>query len=1389
MIAGLCLFLTLAGPGSQAPLRALQAAHISFPYDELVKQERERAEHRKGGGAGGPEADNPWEAARWLRKTLLNDQGIIPRDGFKKAMRQRQMSLLFHSLQPRNIAPGMQPTSAPWVSRGPSNVGGRTRSIVTLPGGATLVAGSVSGGIWRSIDGGTTWVPVGDHLQSLAVDCIEQDPAAPNHLLAGTGEAYFNIDADNGAGIFQSSDGGQTWAQMVATANFGNVSKIAFNPANSNLILCGTVYDGIWRTSDGGSTWSNVYNDQGCMDVKWSSTNTSRAVADDFGYDTNTQQFFHRALYSSDGGLTWTPCAGIPTFEDFYSRMSFAFSRRSGSTICYCFAGNQGVWKSTDSGVTFSQVNAGSGLDLNQAWYDNSVEIDPTNDSTVFVTDILTHKSTNGGSSFSAIGDGYNGHGVQPHPDDHFGIPDYGFDGLTDKRFYFTTDGGIYKTDNIYTVQAYPTGSNPSGWVNLNGGYVTTQFYSAEGDASGIYVGGTQDNGTEMTTNASTLVNYIFGGDGGFTAIDHTNPQNIYGEYVDLYVFAYHNGTSNYIYNGIGDSGGNANFIAPLILDPNNANTLLAGGASLWRTTNASAPAFNPTWTSIRSPGSDLISTIAVAQGHSNVIWVGQNNGGLSHTSNGTAASPTWSDLFVNPGSGNVTRYVQNVAIDPTNSNHVYVSFGGYQSNPVYVSTDGGATWTSASGSGATGLPPAPVRFLSMHPNNQNWLFAGTAVGLYESIDGGNTWSTTSEGPANVDVWDTRFIPGTSTLCLGTHGRGMWTQNEVAVKNVMLSSNSVIAGNSVTGTVNLYGQSDASGLTVYLSATNGATVPPTVSLTNGQSSANFTVGTSASSTGTVTITASIYGTSASAVLTLIPPNLTLSSYTVSPTAVVGGTSTSGTVTLSGNATGSGSVVTLSGGDSSVGYPPTVTVPNGSNTISFTITSSAVAAVDTENLTATLGSSTQNATLTVNPTPISTFSITPTSEIGGHHATGTVTLASNAVGSGDVVSLSGGDSLISYPGTVTVLPGTNTASFSISDSFVSSNDVETLTATLGPSAKSATITLTPYALASLVFSPNPQIGGYSAVGTLKLKGKAGPTPEVINLSGGDSFVSYPATVSVPAGATGVKFKILTFPVSSPDTETITATFGSSTTMGTIVVTTAHVSSLTFSPTSQTGGYSATGIVSLLGKAGPSGDVVTLSGGDSFVSYSPTVTVLAGQTGVKFKILTSPVSSSDPEVLTATLGSSSASGTFTVTPATVTSLTFNPSTVTGGSPSTGTITLHGRAGPSGDIVSLSGGDASVSYPASVMVPSGATTKSFTISTSAVTVVTNETITATLGSSSAPGTLTLNPPGAFIVLHLLSTSGAVVSSAPPSESNAEELLWAEARRFYPETNQRPC
>ncbi len=745
--------ITCSGPGRPAPVPRPVAL-------SALDQER------------GEPLTEAAKAYEWRRLAWVDEHGVIPPGALRAALAQRAGNIAaWEGPGSRRIA-GIAPDQ--WTSRGPSNVGGRTRSLLVHPAQTDrLWAGAVSGGIWDSLDGGLTWTPANDQLASLSIVSMAMAPSNPSIMYAGTGESFLCGDGVFGMGMYKSTDAGATWSHLSSTAGWTNhdTLSVAVSPTNPNVVLAARFYEGLFRSTNGGATWSSVYWAQGGTAVAFDPTTQSKCVAAVADWNAAAQEWFNRALYSTDGGKTWSIAAGLDYKPGFHSRIALAYSRSTPSIVYATSAYEKKVFKSTDGGQSYSPVTAGT---LETDWYRSPLWVDPTNPDILMSGMGHVMRSTDGGVTFTQVSNGYI-NTIDPHPDIHTIISDPGFNGTTNRRVYICTDGGVYKTEDAYAA------GQGTGWARLEQTYRTSQFYAAAGHGpTGKIYGGTQDNGHLLLQGTSDTASFPFGGDGGYSAIDWTNTNYLYGEFIHLKIHRSNNGGANvtYITSGLADAGNPnaANFIAPFILDPNNPNTMLAGGASLWRSKNVRTALLSPTWASIRPAGSSLISAIAVAPGNSDIIYVAQNDGRIDMTVNGTAAAPSWTSVDDNGAIDPLPdRYCTRLVIDPFDPGTVYAAFGGFTQDNLSRTTDAGATWHSVSGSGATALPRAPVRGVALHPARRNWIYAGTEVGVFASADGGQTWSTSTEGPDAAAVYELTFFHGSTTLLCATHGRGLWT--------------------------------------------------------------------------------------------------------------------------------------------------------------------------------------------------------------------------------------------------------------------------------------------------------------------------------------------------------------------------------------------------------------------------------------------------------------------------------------------------------------------------------------------------------------------------------------------------------------------------------------
>ncbi|HEX4910720.1 MAG TPA: hypothetical protein VFV64_08160 [Permianibacter sp.] len=702
-----------------------------------------------------PKPDRPGEAISFRALSLKDENGHIADNGLAAA------HAFVQQLKTRR-----QPTAglsrAQWQWQGPGNIGGRVRAVLVHPDNPQKIwAGSVSGGIWFTEDGGANWAPVDDFMANLAVSTMVFDPNNPSVMYAGTGEGFFNADAIRGAGVFKSTDGGVTWNQLGSTAGstFHYVNRLAFS-ANGQTLIAAT-NDGLFRSLNGGNTWSNVTprtiaNADRFLDLDFHPTDSNRVIAsdDDIG-----------VVYSTDGGQNWTAATGFADPQ----RIELAYAPSNPSIVYASAERNNGeIWKSTNGGQTFTVITVdGSGSDQNhlgeQGWYDNAIWVDPSNANRLVVGGIDLFRSTDGGVTLEKFSTWWQSP-LSAHADQHTIVSHPQFNGTDNFTVFVGNDGGVYRIDNVFTAL------DDSGFTELNNNLGITQFYSVAAAPDGKLAGGTQDNGHLVKQGDSESWVDTYGGDGGFAAIDPTNSNYVYGEYVYLEIHRSTDGGSEWSASQIASSdmtSDGANFIAPFILDPNNPNTMLAGAEQLWRSTNVKAA--TPSWTSIKPSVGSPISAIAVAPGNSDIVWVGHNNGALYVSINATAPVPTWSQVG---DAALPSRYLTRIAIDPSDNNIAYVAFGGFSSNNLYKTLDGGANWESIS----DGLPAAPIRTIAIKPDRSQWLFVGTEVGVFASENAGGDWGLSHDGPANVSVDELVWMDN-DTLVAGSHGRGIYTAN------------------------------------------------------------------------------------------------------------------------------------------------------------------------------------------------------------------------------------------------------------------------------------------------------------------------------------------------------------------------------------------------------------------------------------------------------------------------------------------------------------------------------------------------------------------------------------------------------------------------------------
>ncbi|MDH3267609.1 MAG: T9SS type A sorting domain-containing protein [Ignavibacteria bacterium] len=680
-----------------------------------------------------------------------------------------------------------------WEFIGPVNVGGRVVDIEFNPLNPSIVyAGFATGGVFKSTNMGNSWFPVFDSLAVLTIGDIAIDPQNPDVVYVGTGEPNGGHNNFPGGGVFKSTNAGLTW-QFLGLEQTTSIGRVLVHPINSNIVYLAAIGSyfspnnerGIYKSTDGGASWDKslfISDSTGAIDIIMDPTNPDRMIAamwERVRRPTSSHLYGPSSgMYKTiDGGANWNlipSSAGLPdpNSQDV-GRIGLALSLVNTDIIYALYTDGYNIislFKSTDFGNSWIDVDLDDELSSSGfSWYFGQVRVHPTNPNQVYVLDVQFMVSTNSGSNWTERNISHvDHHALAFNPTD----ANYAICG---------NDGGI----NISTDGGFTWGSP----ANIP----ATQFYEIGLDASNslAYYGGTQDNGTNRTTDGG-LDNWqhIYGGDGFYVIVDYINPDIIYAESQFGNLGKSTNGGFNFnsATNGI-NSSEPTNWSTPVIMDPNNSNILYYGTNYLYRTTNSAS-----NWTKISPQLTDYsggrlgtITTIAVAPTNSNVIYVGSDDSHIWISSdNGTM----WNEI----SDGLPIRWVTRVAVDPTDENIIYATFNGLKwRDPqphVFRSTNKGTTWSDIS----SNLPDAPVNAFAVDPVEPEKLYLGNDVGMYVSFNSGQSWWVLGEGLPILPIGDIEIHPTTRELVAGTYGRSMYKIDLNSVPTNIESSEPVVSG-------------------------------------------------------------------------------------------------------------------------------------------------------------------------------------------------------------------------------------------------------------------------------------------------------------------------------------------------------------------------------------------------------------------------------------------------------------------------------------------------------------------------------------------------------------------------------------------------------------------
>lgn len=741
-----------------------------------------------------PPKDNPQARLDFeLLKVKNPKTGEIP-------SRIRERELAFMKSQASQFM-GDQLLASPitaWSNRGPFNVGGRTRALeVDVLNPNIILAGGVSGGMWRSTNEGLSWSKTTGSNELQSVTCLAQDRRSGFESIwyYGTGENRGNSAASVGAsylgnGVYKSTDNGLSWTLLESTASntpqsfenrFDIIHEIAVNPLNGDVYVA--TYDGLYRSDNGGSSFDRVLGgdlNSTWVDVVVNGSGEVFAVLDGEG------------IFSSTNGTNWTDItpAGFPLSNGERKEISYAPSNQN---ILYVL-GEDGthasehtlwkrdefeVWEDRSSGIPL--LGGQTGDFDSQGSYNLLLTVKDDDPDFVIIGGTNLFRSTDGFSTTNNttwIG-GYTPENASfalyedHHPDQH------SFVFLGGNRALSGNDGGVQLTADI---AGNFSATEPVDWTPLNNGYLTTQVYAVSAGPGDQILAGFQDNGTWYTSSTDGTQGWTtpFGGDGAYSAFSSDGTTRyLSSQNGNIYRFEYSSADDETLDNFafFTPDGYTASlFIVPFYLDPTNDNIFyLAGANDLYVNTSAETGDNLTGWKTISLGGSGIVSEIGVS--NDGFVLAGTFSGELFKVSD-PAGTHSVTDIT---GSNFPSGFISGIDVNRFNPDEMIVSFSNYEIPSVFHTSDGGVTWTDVSGSleenpdgSGSGPSARSVRILGDGVK----YFVGTSTGLYatEAFDGANTiWTQeNSDGIGDVVV-EHLVTKQDGTVIAGTHGNGVFS--------------------------------------------------------------------------------------------------------------------------------------------------------------------------------------------------------------------------------------------------------------------------------------------------------------------------------------------------------------------------------------------------------------------------------------------------------------------------------------------------------------------------------------------------------------------------------------------------------------------------------------
>ena len=706
--------------------------------------------------------------------------------------------------------PGMNPdTFAGLKFRliGPGAASGRVMSIAVNPRNKfEYYVGVASGGVWKTVNDGTTWSPVFDGEGSYSIGWVALDPNDSSVVWVGTGESNSQRSVSYGDGIYRSDDGGKNW-QNLGLKKSEHIGRVVIDPRDSKVVyvaaegpLWGSGGDrGLYKTSDAGKNWKAVLSiseNTGVGDVALDPSNPDIVYA--AAYQRRRHVFTmidggpESAIYkSTDAGATWNKLKnGLPTVD--MGRIGLSISPADPNVVYAAIEaadGKGGIFRSDDKGATWERRNE---FDQGGLYY-GRVVADPKNVDRIFVMAVQLRESLDGGKTLHKVEE------TNHHGDNHA----IWIDPDNTKHSLLGSDGGMYETWD-----------NAKNW-QFKANLPTVQFYDVAVDnALPFYnvCGGTQDYfswcGPSRTRNLNGIMNsdwYVTtGGDGFRSAVDPVDANTVYSESQYGVLVRYDKPTGEELVlqplEGKGEPPLRWNWDSPIIISPHSHTRLYFAANKLFRSDDR-----GDTWKAISGDltrqinrntlpvmgkvwSADAVAKNASTSFYGNItalsespkkegqIFAGTDDGLIQVTSDGGA---NWTKYEKFPGVPDMT-YVSRLAASNYDANTVYAAFENHKNEDfkpyLLKSTDGGKTWASIAGD----LPEnGSVLAFVEDPVNANLLFAGTESGAYFSINGGQHWVRLKGGLPTIAVRDMVIQARESDLVIATFGRGFYVLDNI----------------------------------------------------------------------------------------------------------------------------------------------------------------------------------------------------------------------------------------------------------------------------------------------------------------------------------------------------------------------------------------------------------------------------------------------------------------------------------------------------------------------------------------------------------------------------------------------------------------------------------